>query len=134
MSAVAQQMGRLPVELESDGPLYHAAVTFVQDHRSVDPAQFSALLQHAQRWSDLRAYVAKQVTRDWQGNKEYYKAYFGDLKSELDRVERRAREFVDPGLTSAEKRAHTTLLAGLLGREYIQHLWAEATMRSGGDR
>ena len=115
------------IGLLSDGVLYERAIEFARQHEPVDGAQLNGLLQYAQEWRDLMQFVDKQRKRDWPqtGRKRRYKHFYDDLYEALRRLERDAAEFVPAGLARREQQAQTTSYAGLLAREYVQHLVAE---------
>jgi hypothetical protein len=123
--------------LLSDGALYERAVEFVQQHELVADAQLNGLLQYAQEWHDLTRFVDRQRQRDWaqSSRTEHYGQFYNDLHEALRQLEREVARFVLAGLARREQQAQTAFYAGLLAREFVQHLVAEAqfaqTVRSG---
>ena len=85
-------------------------------------AQLSSLLQYAQDWDDLKKFVNKQWDRAQRNLDEGYKEFYGALKGELDKLEKRAKQLAStcPG----GQKQWNTFYASELAREYIRHLVA----------
>jgi len=118
------------IGLLSDGVLYERAIEFARRHEPVDGAQLNGLLQYAQEWRDLMQFVDKQRKRAWpqSGRTGHYKHFYDDLYEALRQLERDAAEFVPAGLARHEQQAQTAIYAGLLAREFVQHLVTEAQL------
>lgn len=116
------------IRLLSDSLLYERAVEFVRQHGWVADAQLNSLLQYAQEWRDLTRFVDRQRQRDWAQSRqtEHYGQFYNDLHEALRQLKHEAAQFVPIGLGRREQQAQTALYAGLLAREFVQHLAAEA--------
>jgi hypothetical protein len=126
------------IRLLSDGDVYRAAMTFANEQQDVIAyrqfnSQINGLLQFSRSWSELTSFVNHQRSRDWQGVRQSYGEFYAALKSQLDDMRSKVRGeygFVPDDLTKRESNELTDFFAGLLAREFIQHLAAEMMWKS----
>jgi hypothetical protein len=118
------------LHLLSDGPLYDAACTFVRDQQSNLPAnsQLMGLLQAARTWNDLQAFIKHQLERDW-GDPRYPDFYRALDRSLKEIVPKYVTMFVPEHLAKKDARREQDRWSGLLAREFIQHLYAQAILQ-----
>lgn len=124
----------------SDGILYEWAITFVDEHGDLlgDKQvghQLNGMLAHSRSWERLTGFVRHQKERTWQGKKEFYGTFYTNLDLQLNELVALAKEhFVEDGLIKRETQALVNIYAGMLGREFIQHLVAELMWRKEVER
>lgn len=117
----------------SDAEMYPEAVDFASQYPPVQKSQMAGLLEFSRSWEELAGFVRHQKDdRDWgepgKSKRAHYKDFYTALDAHLNELRRRSREqynFVPDGLTKNENRQQTDFFAGLLAREFIQHLVAE---------
>ncbi len=123
----------------SDSEIYRLAVAFanetelqaVLEYRSFG-SQINGLLQFSCSWGELVAFVRHQRGRNWQGQKQSYEGFYTALETRLDRILADTKEtyhLVADGLSKNETRTQQEFFAGLLAREFVQHLYAEMLYR-----
>ncbi len=120
------------IRLLSERELYQQAATFVAENKGVfrDKQvnhQLNGLLNASRSWADLNNFVNNQIKRVWTGRKEDYGTFYNNLKQQLAALAALATEqFVaNATLTKNQVKEQTAVYAGLLAREFIQHLFAE---------
>ena len=126
------------IRLLSDGDIYRAAMTFANEQQKVIEysqfnSQINGLLQFSRSWSELTGFVNHQKSRDWQGVRQSYGGFYTALSQQLKELRRDVKDkygFVPDGLTKRESNELTNFFAGLLAREFIQHLAAEMMWKS----
>lgn len=127
----------------SDGEIYRLAMTFaneptqqeILEYRSFS-SQINGLLQFSRSWSELIDFVKHQKGRNWQGQKQSYEGFYTALEARLNQIFADVREthhLVSDNLSKTETREQQSFFAGLLAREFIQHLYAEMLYRKGGE-
>ena len=120
------------IRLLSEKELYQRAITFVAENKGVFRDrqinhQLNGLLNASRSWADLNNFVNNQIKRKWTGKKEDYGTFYNNLKQQLTALTALATEqfMADTTLTKNQVREQTAVYAGLLAREFIQHLFAE---------
>jgi hypothetical protein len=118
------------IRLLSDTDMYQRAITFVRETDgigNIKKKQVAGLMEFSRSWGELRSFITHQRDRDWKGN-ESYKDFFTSLLRAVDNLRTAVKEkygLVPSDLTKTESNHITDLYAGLLAREFIQHLAAE---------
>ena len=126
---------KVQIRLLSDGQLYDQAVTFVKQNDTLENKQMAGLLEFSRSWQELLKFVRHQKGRDWQRNKAYYADFYTQLEQQLEQLRAKVKSeygMVPHGLTKKETSRHTEYFAGLLAREFIQHLVAEMMWKEKG--
>jgi len=118
------------IRLLSDTDLYAQAQDFARTHPPVEPSQIAGLLEFSRSWQELEQFVKHQKDdRDWgTGSKAHYRDFYAALDAYLDKLRQDVQGrygFVSDDLTKKQTRRRTARFAGLLAREFIQHLAAE---------
>jgi len=114
------------IRLLSDTDLYRKAMTFANEHESTAQhrttnSQLQGLIAFSRSWGELDRFVKHQKSKE-----QAYQAFYIALSSTLNDLCALAKErFVSGDLTKRERREQTDFFAGLLTREFIQHLVAE---------
>ena len=114
------------IHLLSDGDLYRQAMTFARQHQETarhrtTGSQLQGLLQFSRSWGELDGFVKHQKSKE-----QAYKTFYEQLHSELNQIRNKAKSrFVPDNLTKKQSREQVDFFAGLLAREFIQHLAAE---------
>ena len=114
------------IRLLSDADLYDGAMTFAREHESTaqhrtTKSQLQGLVEFSRSWTELDDFVKHQRSKN-----QAYQAFYIALDSKLGDLHARAKaEFVPGDLTKKERNEQTKFFAGLLAREFIQHLAAE---------
>jgi hypothetical protein len=109
------------------------AEEFVKAHPAVENSQMAGLLEFSRSWDELVRFVNHQKNnRDWgepgKSKRAHYKDFYTALDAYLKDLYREVQdqhELVPDGLTKNERRQLTSFYAGLLARDFIQHLVAE---------
>lgn len=133
MRATPNQVER--IRLLSDRKLYQDAISFIEEHGTVETAQVNSLLNYASNFDELTTFAEHQSERQWSGAREHYRSFYRELVGYLQGLRRQVREaygFVPEGLVAREEREQTAFFAGLLAREFIQHLAAENLWKEAG--
>ena len=126
---------KVQIRLLSDGQLYDQAVTFVKQNDTVENKQMAGLLEFSRSWQELLKFVRHQKGRDWQRKKAHYADFYTQLEQQLEQLRAKVKSeygMVPHGLTKKETSRHTEYFAGLLAREFIQHLVAEMMWKEKG--
>ncbi|MBU0496243.1 MAG: hypothetical protein KKA73_07110 [Chloroflexi bacterium] len=121
------------IRLISDGDLYGQAQDFSCAHLPVEGKQMAGLLEFSRSWDELTAFVRHQKDdRDWgepgKSKKAHYKDFYAALDTYLGELRTRVQSpygFVPLGKLDSAQRNRRDWMAGLLAREFIQHLVAE---------
>ncbi|NLE46312.1 MAG: hypothetical protein GX620_16460 [Chloroflexi bacterium] len=121
------------VRLAGDATIYRDAMTFANAQQAViEDKQFghqaSGLLEFSRDWDELERFIRHQKGRSWPQSKLHYGDFYAALGKYLQELRRDVKDkygFVENGLTNNETREQTKFFAGLLAREFIQHLVAE---------
>lgn len=123
--------------LLSDGELYREAITFVKNSPSVEGKQMNGLQQYSRSWDELDQFIKHQHERDWQEKKAHYKEFYASLGNTLknlkDKVQA-AYKFVPEGKLDQMAKEKRDYIAGLLAREFIQHLTSEMLMKESKEK
>lgn len=123
------------IRLLSDGELYRDAVDFVDKSRIVDNKQMAGLLEFSRSWGELNKFVKHQKGRDWHGRNSHYTDFYTKLSKFLDKLRTKIKtdsDFVPNRSTNKETKKYADYFAGLLAREFIQHLVAEMMWKEKG--
>jgi hypothetical protein len=122
--------------LLSDGELYHEAVTFVRNSSSVESKQMTGLWQYSRSWDELYTFVKHQHERDWgesgKAAKAHYKDFYqkmGDFLKNLQEKTQTVYKFIPEGKLAKDAKEKRDYIAGLLAREFIQHLVVEMLLK-----
>lgn len=125
------------LRLRSDAELYAEAISFAAENELPDTKQMVGLLEFSRSWKMLMQYVKHQRQRDWEQKRAHYGDFYKKLAEYLDAkntgLRDRARTkwvFVDASLPKKQLEEHLDRWAGLLAREFIQHLCAAAEYKS----
>jgi len=127
------------IRLLSDTDMYQHAITFVRETDGIGEIkkkQIAGLMEFSRSWSELKSFITHQKERDWKG-REAYKTFFASLQQAMDKLRRDVKdtyELVPPNLTKTETNRITDQYAGLLAREFIQHLATEMLFNRRNDR
>jgi hypothetical protein len=114
------------IRLLSDTDLYHRAMAFAREHEAAAQhrttnSQLQGLIEFSRSWGELERFVKHQKSKE-----QAYKTFYVALDASLAELHILAkRQFVPDGLTKRERREQADFFAGLLGREFVQHLTAE---------
>jgi hypothetical protein len=130
------------IQLLSDGEIYRRAINFANEppqqevlvYRSFS-SQINGLLQSSRSWGELIDFVKHQKERNWQQQKQSYEEFYTALEARLNKIFTDVKEtyhLVSNDLSKTEAREQQSFFAGLLAREFIQHLYAEMLYRKGG--
>lgn len=127
--------------LLSDGELYREAITFVKNSPSVEGKQMNGLWQYSRSWDELIRFVNHQYDRDWgepgKSNKAHYKDFYQNMIDILKNLQERTQtvyKFVPDGKLDKTTKEKRDYIAGLLAREFIQHLIAEMLMKESREK
>jgi len=111
-----------------DTSLYKQACRFVANIQDIpDNAQTASLRIFAQQFDDLQKYVKHQERRFGDGH--HYGPFYKDLHRKLDELKGQAGPFVPNGLTDKVRKGQVEFYAGLLAREFVQHMVVEAQLQ-----
>jgi hypothetical protein len=121
------------IRLLSDTELYEQAEKLVSAHPVVAGSQMEGLLEYSRSWDELTRFVKHQKDdRNWgepgKSKKAHYRDFYTALDAYLNELYRDVKgrhQFVPGGLTKKETSKKSSYFAGLLAREFIQHLVAE---------
>ncbi len=119
------------IRLLSDTDLYQQAMDFARRFTSAArtrtaKSQLQGLLEFSRTWNELDSFVKHQ-----KGKSHDYSEFYTALAHEMRNLRARAQtEFVPDGLVKRETSRQTELFAGLLAREFVQHLTAEMMWNS----
>ena len=114
------------IRLLSDTDLYDRAMAFASKHESTarhrtTNNQLQGLMEFSRSWGELDRFVKHQKSKE-----QAYQTFYVALASSLNELYALAKiKFVPDDLTKKERREQTAFFAGLLAREFIQHLTAE---------
>lgn len=118
------------IRLLSDTDMYQRAITFVRETDGIEEIkkkQIAGLMEFSRSWGELRSFITHQKGRDWK-ERESYQKFFSGLLQSVDGLRTEVKDrygLVPPNLTKAESNRIIDQFAGLLAREFIQHLAAE---------
>lgn len=128
MEATKQQLAQ--IRLLSDHELYRKAQDFLEQNPPPEAKQMAGLLEFARDFGELQAFVAHQKERDWgTGPKAHYKTFYEKLEGYLRQLRQQTKTsfgLIPDGLGKKEEAAQMDFWAGLLAREFVQHLAAQA--------
>lgn len=124
---------RKNIRLLSDGEMYRDAISLANEQEEIIAYrqfghQLSGLGEYARSFSELDEFVTHQVERDWEGKSQSFQGFYAALKGYLSDLRDDVQDkygFVPDGLTKRETREQIDFFAGLLAREFVQHLVAE---------
>ncbi len=124
---------REKIRLLSDSMLYQDAVSFAERIPPVEKSQVAGLIEYARSWEELERFVKHQKDdRDWgepeKSNRAHYQEFYNELSAYLRGLKEDVKSedgFVpSEGLTKKERKEQVDFFAGLLAREFVQHLAA----------
>lgn len=130
---------RAQIRILSDGDLYRDAITCARKHPGIENNQLMGLLEFSRSWTELERFVRHQKDeRDWgepgKSKKAHYQTFYDALAKQLEQLRKDVVDrygLVPKGLGKNETAVQTDFFAGLLAREFIQHLTAEMMLREG---
>lgn len=124
---IARQSER--IRLLSDTSMYRLSLDFVTscpEAQKVNYQQYSGLREFSRSWDELRKFVAHQKARDW-ASRIAYKTFYDEIDRTLKELYRDVKQeygLVPSDLTNNETKRLTEYFAGLLSREFVEHLAA----------
>jgi len=122
------------IRLLSDGEIYQRAIEFAKEQEEIIAYrqfghQVSGLEAYARSFKELDEFVNHQKGRNWEGKNQSFEGFYTALANYLNNLREDVQgkySFVPPeGQTKNEKKEQTDFFAGLLAREFVQHLAAE---------
>lgn len=131
---ITQQRER--IRLLSDTSIYRLSISFVNNHQEilkVNNQQLNGLLEFSRSWGELKKFVTHQRARDWASRTEY-KDFYDKIDQTLKDLYRDVKQeygLVPSNLTNNETKRLTEYFAGLLGREFVEHLVAHVMYTKG---
>jgi hypothetical protein len=117
------------IRLLSDGEIYQQAIEFAKEQEDIIAYrqfghQVNGLEEHARSFKELEVFVDHQKNRNWEDKRQSFEGFYTELANYLNDLRGDVKD--EYGLVSSEGAENqTNFFAGLLAREFVQHLAAE---------